>query len=64
MFSSHKQHDFEHIQKVFDQRVREVTKELEDVNQSLRTLKDNVRHVDELVDRLNRGKDEKVQEIQ
>lgn len=64
MFSNHKLHDFEHLQKVFDNKVKNVRSKMETVSERLRGLKQQAESLDELVDELNRNKDERVMEIQ
>ncbi|CAD8181400.1 unnamed protein product [Paramecium pentaurelia] len=64
MFSAHKMHEFEHIQKVFDSKIKDVKTKMENVQDKLKTLKHSAIVIDELMDELNRSKDERVQEIQ
>ncbi len=47
MFASHKQHDFERIQKVYDQKVKEILIEVDIINNGLKNLKDSGKKVDE-----------------
>ena len=45
---------------MYDQKVKEILIEVDLINSGLKSLKDSGRKVDELVDLLNRAKDERV----